>query len=345
MDPAARRKACAPPVPSPQSDETGSDARRQKETRCATPCSRRALGSGEQTAERRFQPRRVWPRHRRPERAEYRPSAAGRFRAAASAPFWLKASSESGATGSPGTIRPDGLRFAEIFAAPNGGKAAVLLRMSRESAIERQPAPGNSWAAPACIPRRNPHDTGEAAQAENDPEHQRGQPKRSADRNARSPKTGVRRRRPRHGFLRASAHCADEEKRAPRKRRAARRTDGRKAARLFRRWRARRAIRRFCGCIDKHRRRKSAERVSTRRGLRACPYCFQKNTARRRPAAKRRKQGGLLSSQSRHVIRVRHALQAGCAQYPSHRRRTAGLSQSESAGARRRVQTPPARLR
>ena len=35
---------------------------------------------------------------------------------------------------------------------------------------------------------RNRCTHGEAAQAENDPEHQRGQPKRSADRNARSRK-------------------------------------------------------------------------------------------------------------------------------------------------------------
>lgn len=35
-------------------DETGSDARRQKETRCATPCSRRAREAESRPAERRF---------------------------------------------------------------------------------------------------------------------------------------------------------------------------------------------------------------------------------------------------------------------------------------------------
>lgn len=147
------------------------------------------------------------------------------------------------------------------------------------------------------------------------------------------------------GFFARQRIAQTKRRRTPRKRRAARRTDGRKAARLFRRWRARRAIRRFCGCIDKHRRRKSAERVSTRRELRACPYCFQKNTARRRPAAKRRKQGGLLSSQSRHVIRVRHALKQAARNI---RRTDAGQPGFRSRNQPVRAdgfKPPPARLR
>ena len=63
-------------------------------------------------------------------------------------------------------VRPDGLRFAEIFAAPNGGKAAVLLRMSRES-LKRNLRRETAGRHP-CIPRAIcTH--GEAAQAENVP--------------------------------------------------------------------------------------------------------------------------------------------------------------------------------
>ena len=100
INPAAWRKACAPPVPSPQ-----------RMRRAAMPAAKRKRGAqrpasgehGKRRADRRatLPPRRVWPHHRRPERAEYRPSAAGRFRAEASALFWLKASSESGARGRP----------------------------------------------------------------------------------------------------------------------------------------------------------------------------------------------------------------------------------------------------
>lgn len=235
-----------------------------------------STGSGEQTAERRFRRVGVWPRHRWPERAEYRPSVAGRFRAEASALFWLKASSESGARGRR-HVRPDGLRFAEIFAAPNGGKAAVLLRMSRES-LKRNLRRETAGRHP-CIPRAIcTH--GEAAQAENVPNisavNRNGQQTAMRD----PQRQGYAGDGPGTGFFARQRIAQTKRRRTPRKRRAARRTDGRKAARLFRRWQARRAIRRFCGCIDKRRRRKSAERVSTRRGLRACPYCFQKNTAR-----------------------------------------------------------------
>lgn len=63
-------------------------------------------------------------------------------------------------------VRPDGLRFAEIFAAPNGGKAAVLLRMSRES-LKRNLRRETAGRRPCILRAIRTH--GEAAQAENVP--------------------------------------------------------------------------------------------------------------------------------------------------------------------------------
>ena len=155
----------------------GQRARRQKATWCATPCGRRDWDTESRPQSDDFQRVGSGAAHpgRRPARAEHRPSAAAASRSIVFPHFGRQLPVDL-AHGIARHVRADGLRFGEIAAAPNGGKAAVLLRVCRGGAIERQPARGRPSGRNRHGLRRSPHETGEAAKAEDDPEFRRFPP-------------------------------------------------------------------------------------------------------------------------------------------------------------------------